>query len=70
MEDEKDKEMMRDVKVTQVQNFLGCGMKLAKELLILADWDVSLVRNCAVEGGEISLTKANIINERIRKIAR
>lgn len=54
-------------KVCAVVDKIGCGGRLARELLILAGGDVDLVIESAERGGQLSMTKAYILDARFDK---
>lgn len=55
---------MNQGSIARIRDEIGCGIAVAKELLILAGEDEELVVECAAVSGNLSECKARILDER------
>ncbi|MCR4870364.1 MAG: hypothetical protein K5859_03580 [Atopobiaceae bacterium] len=59
-----------EARIRMLANDIGCGIRLAEDLLMLAGDDEALVREASCRNGGIGSVKAYILDKRILKIER
>lgn len=59
-----------DARIRMLANDIGCGIRLAEDLLMLSGGDEALVREASCRNGGIGSVKAYIIDKRMSKIER
>jgi len=63
--------MTKDMKeIQQLSEDIGCGVCLARDLLLLADGDVHLVHKASKSGDNVESVKTYILNERLTRLER
>lgn len=61
-------EKVSEARIRMLAEDIGCGILLARDLLVLAGDDVELVRKASVECRGAESMKAYIIDHRFRKV--
>lgn len=56
-----------DERVRRLAADIGCGISLARDLLVLAGWDEGIVRDASRACDKVESMKSHIIDRRFRK---